>query len=200
LADYLYLWETAVVKRAFEMALASAWFGGDPSSYMCQQDSVFAAQKNMGVPMLRPQRLLGQALRICKSFELVYADESVGGWCGRFWADGFKEHIMPEASARILMLRAAAREQMPLKHNAMPKPQRIPPGDPVIGRYLSMASFIVAGLALALGAETEWGATAFCGPPGRRAPADRKKPVRGLWSSRDRACAARHEERDRTHS
>jgi hypothetical protein len=44
LADYLYLWETAMEKQAFEMAMTFVSLRGDSSSYMRQQDSVFAAQ------------------------------------------------------------------------------------------------------------------------------------------------------------
>jgi hypothetical protein len=44
LADYLYLRQTAVVKQAVETARTSVSLGGHSSSYLCQQDSVFAAQ------------------------------------------------------------------------------------------------------------------------------------------------------------
>jgi hypothetical protein len=44
LADYLYLRQTAVVKQAIDTARTSVLSGGHSSSYLCQQDSVFAAQ------------------------------------------------------------------------------------------------------------------------------------------------------------
>ena len=44
LADYLYLRQTAVVKQAIDTARTSVPSGGHSSSYLCQQDSVFAAQ------------------------------------------------------------------------------------------------------------------------------------------------------------
>jgi hypothetical protein len=44
LADYLYLRQTAVVKQAVETARTSVPLGGHSSSYLCQQDSIFAAQ------------------------------------------------------------------------------------------------------------------------------------------------------------
>ena len=43
-ADYLYLRQTAVVKQAIDTARTSVPSGGHSSSYLCQQDSVFAAQ------------------------------------------------------------------------------------------------------------------------------------------------------------
>jgi hypothetical protein len=44
LAGYLYLRQTAVVKQAIDTARTSVPSGGHSSSYLCQQDSVFAAQ------------------------------------------------------------------------------------------------------------------------------------------------------------
>src|SRR5215831_18117872 len=44
LADYLYLRQTAVVKQAIDTARTSVPSGEHSSSYLCQQDSVFAAQ------------------------------------------------------------------------------------------------------------------------------------------------------------
>jgi hypothetical protein len=44
LADYLYLRQTAVVKQAIDTARTSVPSGGHSSSYLCQHDSVFAAQ------------------------------------------------------------------------------------------------------------------------------------------------------------
>src|SRR5262252_6028334 len=44
LADYLYLQQTAVVKQAIDTARTSVPSGGHSSSYLCHQDSVFAAQ------------------------------------------------------------------------------------------------------------------------------------------------------------
>jgi hypothetical protein len=41
LADYLYLWETAVGKLAFKTAMTSVSLGRDSSRYLCQQDSGF---------------------------------------------------------------------------------------------------------------------------------------------------------------
>jgi hypothetical protein len=43
-ADYLYPRQTAVVKEATETARNSVPSGGHSSSYLCQQDSVFAAR------------------------------------------------------------------------------------------------------------------------------------------------------------
>src|SRR5262252_5699099 len=43
-ADYLYPRQTAVVKQATETARNSVPSGGHSSSYLCQQDSVFAAR------------------------------------------------------------------------------------------------------------------------------------------------------------
>ena len=42
LADYLYLWETTVVRQAIETARASASSGGHSSSYWCQQRQLAA--------------------------------------------------------------------------------------------------------------------------------------------------------------
>jgi len=42
LADYLYLWETTVVRQAIETARASASSGRHSSSYWCQQRQLAA--------------------------------------------------------------------------------------------------------------------------------------------------------------
>jgi len=55
LADYLYLRQTAVVKQAIDTARTSVPSGGHSSSYLCQQDSVFAAQ---GRRLARPRHCL----------------------------------------------------------------------------------------------------------------------------------------------
>ena len=49
LADYLYLRQTAVVKQAIDTARTSVPSGGHSSSYLCQQDSVFAARDRFPV-------------------------------------------------------------------------------------------------------------------------------------------------------
>jgi putative transposase len=49
LADYLYLRQTAVVKQAIDTARTSVPSGGHSSSYLCQQDSVFALKTGNGV-------------------------------------------------------------------------------------------------------------------------------------------------------
>src|SRR5215471_13674023 len=48
-ADYLYPRQTAVVKQATETARNSVPSGGHSSSYLCQQDSVFAARDRFPV-------------------------------------------------------------------------------------------------------------------------------------------------------
>jgi hypothetical protein len=46
LAHYFYLCETTVVRQAIETARTSALSGGHSSRYWCQQDSVFAPDRN----------------------------------------------------------------------------------------------------------------------------------------------------------
>ena len=48
LADYLYLWETTVVRQAIETARASASSGGHSSSYWCQQRQLAARSASPG--------------------------------------------------------------------------------------------------------------------------------------------------------
>jgi len=50
LADYLYLWETTVVRQAIETARASASSGGHSSSYWCQQRQLAARSASPGAP------------------------------------------------------------------------------------------------------------------------------------------------------
>ena len=52
LADYLYLWETTVVRQAIETARASASSGGHSSSYWCQQRQLAAPSASPGVASL----------------------------------------------------------------------------------------------------------------------------------------------------
>src|SRR5215472_8149199 len=61
LADYLYLRQTAVVKQAIDTARTSVPSGGHSSSYLCQQDSVFAAQDRRLAVVADPE-LLGRGL------------------------------------------------------------------------------------------------------------------------------------------
>jgi len=48
LADYLYLWETTVVRQAVETARTSASSGGHSSSYWCQQRQLAARSASPG--------------------------------------------------------------------------------------------------------------------------------------------------------
>ena len=59
LADYLYLWETTVVRQAIETARASASSGGHSSSYWCQQRQLAARSASPGA-----QRHLQNALTV----------------------------------------------------------------------------------------------------------------------------------------
>src|ERR1700757_1117302 len=59
LADYLYLRQTAVVKQAIDTARTSVLSGGHSSSYLCQQDSVFAAQDRRLAPFKSKLRKWG---------------------------------------------------------------------------------------------------------------------------------------------
>src|SRR5262249_46073004 len=56
-ADYLYPRQTAVVKQATETARNSVPSGGHSSSYLCQQDSVFAARDRFPAPVTHTHAL-----------------------------------------------------------------------------------------------------------------------------------------------